>query len=98
MYIFILLISFVSYCNCDITDDYFFIYEWPTVPVNIYPPSNATIPHGSSYSHDFNNNNGLGTTIDETIGLYQTWQFSLFRNVFNRLRLHPLRTRYVNIV
>lgn len=92
------LLAFFLCCNCDatvsdITTDYFFIYEWPTVPINVYPPPNADIPPGASYSHAFGRNNGYGEAIDTEIGLYQTWQFSLFRNLFNRLRVHPLRTR-----
>jgi len=35
----------------------------------------------------------LGKLIDKDVGLFQTWQFSLYKNIMARLRVSPYRTR-----
>ena len=72
----------------------FYIYEWPNVPISAYPDKSALLHPNASYSHAFSGNNGLGDLFDSEIGLFQTWQFGLFRPIFNRLLTHPKRTRY----
>ena len=64
----------------------FFIYDWPDELADVYPPPGAALDTVSSYHHDFYPNGGAGKTIDGSIGYFQTWQFSLFKNVMSRLR------------
>ncbi len=60
---------------------------------DVWPPMNASLHPESGYSHQFNHNGGSGEAIDESIGLYQTWQFSLYKHVMNRLAVSEYRTR-----
>lgn len=39
---------------------------------------------------------GEGELLDADIGMYMTWQFSLYQNVMARLRTSELRTRLEN--
>ena len=75
------------------SDGLFYIYEWPDVPISMYPKPDAVLYPNTTYSHGFHSNHGIGDAINLDIGLYNTWQFSLFRNLFNRLYVHPKRTR-----
>ena len=72
----------------------FFIYDWgPEIPISAYPKENVTLYPNSTYTHAFGENNGIGAALDPDNGLFQTWQSSLFRSLFNRMLLHPKRTR-----
>ena len=71
----------------------FYIYEWPPQLADVYPPMNTTLDKKSKYDHSFNENNGAGKLLVPELGLFQTWQFSLFKNVFSRLRTSKYRTR-----
>jgi len=70
----------------------FYIYDWPEELADVYPPPGAALDTVSSYHHDFYPNNGAGKAIDADIGYFQTWQFSLFKNVMSRLRVSEHRT------
>jgi len=71
----------------------FYIYDWPPQLADVYPPMNTTLDKKSKYDHSFNENNGAGKLLVPELGLFQTWQFSLFKNVFSRLRTSKYRTR-----
>lgn len=72
---------------------YFYIYDdWPLELQDVYPPPGATLDPKASYSHDFYENNGFGKILDGDIGMFSTWQFSLFKNVMARLRTSDRRT------
>jgi hypothetical protein len=64
--------------------------------VEVYPPLTTVLPAETEYSHLFNDNYGAGAAINEDIGLYHTWQYALFKNVFGRLLVSKYRTRYVS--
>ena len=71
----------------------FYIYDWVEIFNDLWPPSGAVLSNRSGYSHDFNHNHGAGMLIDPSLGLFQTWQFSLYKNVMARLRVSEHRTR-----
>lgn len=83
----------VSLQSDDGNKKYFYIYEWPDSLDDVWPPVNQTLHRKSGYDHDFRDNYGAGKLLDRDLGLFQTWQFSLYRNVINRLRLSDHRTR-----
>ena len=94
MLIYVLVLMLLCNCYCIVTDERFYIYDWPDVPIDVFPVKNTTLPpKTAAYSDAFNENNGIGADIDRKHGWFQTWQFSVFRNAINRLRLHPMRTR-----
>ena len=70
----------------------FYIYDWPTYIDDVWPPAGAVLHNRSAYSHDFRGNNGAGRVLDSDKGLFQTWQFSLYRNTMARLRTSEHRT------
>jgi hypothetical protein len=70
----------------------FYIYDWPTYIDDVWPPAGGELHNRSAYSHDFRGNNGAGRVLDGDIGLFQTWQFSLYRNAMARLRTSEHRT------
>lgn len=72
---------------------YFYIYEWPSFMDDVWPPPNATLHTKSGYDHGFYANRGAGVAIDSNVGLFQTWQFSLYKNLMARLRTSEFRTR-----
>lgn len=74
-------------------DSYFYIYEWPSYMSDVYPPVNSTLEKGSSYSNEFNMNKGAGAMLYPDVGLFQTWQFSLYKNLMQRLLVSKYRTR-----
>lgn len=84
--------SFISAKSLNIQERLFYIYPWPTELNDVYPPFNATLHREAPYNHAFHDNNGLGLMLDKDIGLFQTWQFSLYQNIMQRLRVSPLRT------
>jgi len=57
----------------------FYIYDWPTYLSDVYPPLNAVLDPDTSYDHTFNYNDGAGRMLMPDIGLFQTWQFSLYK-------------------
>jgi hypothetical protein len=71
----------------------FYIYEWPDRFSDVYPPKSANLFHPTTYDHGFLPNNGAGTLIDASYGLFQTWQFSLYKNIMSRLLVSEYRTR-----
>ena len=71
----------------------FYIYEWPEYLSDVYPPKGAQLHPNSRYDHSFNENNGAGIILNPEVGLFQTWQFSLFKNIMSRLRVSKYRTR-----
>jgi hypothetical protein len=74
------------------TKKYFYIYDWPKKLRDVYPPQNATLHNTTSYHHDFGKNDGFGRTISRELGVFETWQFSLFKNIMARLRVSEHRT------
>ena len=72
----------------------FYIYEWPEELNDVYPPKNATLHPSSTYDHAFNENGGAGKLLIPELGLFQTWQFSLYKNMMSRLRVSKYRTRF----
>ena len=89
MYIFLIVFVIVSVRS----EKYFYIYEWPDELDDVWPPPNATLHKKSGYDHSFYPNNGAGKLLSSDIGLFQTWQFGLYKNVMARLRLSKYRTR-----
>lgn len=57
----------------------FFIYEWPPELSDVYPPLSANLDEDTSYDHAFNRNGGAGKSLNSANGLFQTWQFSLYK-------------------
>ena len=75
------------------SDKFFYIYEWPSFLDDVWPPENATLNKKSGYDHGFRPNRGAGRAIAPDLGLFQTWQFSLYKNLIARLRASNRRTR-----
>lgn len=71
----------------------FYIYDWPTFLDDVWPPADAQLHPKSGYHHDFRPNNGSGKLVNAEVGLFQTWQFSLYKHVVSRLRVSEFRTR-----
>jgi hypothetical protein len=71
---------------------YFFIYDWPMPLRDVYPPPGAELHPTASYDHEFYENDGFGKTLNREMGLFSTWQFSLFKNLMARLRVSEHRT------
>ena len=74
-------------------DQFFYIYEWPEYLDDVWPPVNASLSTKSGYDHGFRPNRGAGRAIAPDLGLFQTWQFSLYKNLMARLRTSARRTR-----
>lgn len=72
--------------------NYFYIYDWPEELQNVYPPPGATLAPKTTYSHDFYDNHGAGKLLVPDIGMFATWQFSMFQNVLARLKVSEYRT------
>ena len=71
----------------------FYIYPWPKYMGDVYPISDAVLDRETVYEHAFNENSGAGQHLNQEIGLFQTWQFSLFKNIMSRLVASKYRTR-----
>lgn len=71
----------------------FYIYEWPSYLDDVWPPQNSTLHKKSGYDHGFYDNRGAGKAINADVGLFQTWQFSLYKNLMARLRTSEFRTK-----
>ena len=76
-------------------DAFFYIYEWPKELGDVYPPLGTKLDKDSRYDHSFNHNGGAGQVLEPDVGLFQTWQFSLYKNALSRLAVSKYRTRYV---
>jgi hypothetical protein len=72
---------------------YFYIYDWAKEFDDLWPPPGALLHNKSGYNHEFYDNYGAGRQLNSTYGLYQTWQFSLYKNTMARLRVSAYRTR-----
>eukprot|EP01041_Mallomonas_annulata_P004876 gene4876-9723_t len=75
------------------SESLFYIYDWPNELDDVWPPPNSTLHPKSGYDHGFYANNGAGELLESDIGLFQTWQFGLYKNVMARLRVSKYRTR-----
>ena len=71
----------------------FYIYDWPPFIDDVWPPQNSTLHPKSGYDHGFYANRGAGQAIAPDVGLFQTWQFSLYKTLMARLRTSEFRTR-----
>jgi hypothetical protein len=71
----------------------FYIYEWPSYLDDVWPSPNNTLHEKSGYHHGFRAYRGAGRAMEPDVGLFQTWQFSLYRNLMARLRFSEHRTR-----
>lgn len=92
----ILLFFFLTLVSCreqKPLEGYFYIYDWDPELDDVYPKKNATLHPQSSYDHAFNENRGAGKLLVPEVGLFQTWQFSLYKNALARLRASRYRTR-----
>ena len=70
---------FLLYINVTVSKSLFYIHEWPPEFADVYPPIYAKLDNETSYEHSFNHNNGAGKMLLGEVGLFQTWQFSLFK-------------------
>lgn len=61
-------------------------FEWG------WPPMNISCQGNTYLDNSFALNEGYGEIIDQDVGLYGTWHFSLFNSLFNRLKKSPRRT------
>jgi hypothetical protein len=71
----------------------FYVYDWPNHISDVWPAPGNTLDAESGYSHSFYPNNGAGMAIEPDVGLFQTWQFSLYKNMITRLWVSEKRTR-----
>lgn len=74
-------------------EGFFYIYEWDKELGDVYPPAGKELHPQSSYSHEFRDNRGAGKLLVPEVGLFQTWQFSLYKNAMSRLEASRYRTR-----
>ena len=89
----LLILMFISHSSQElIPHKFFYIYDWPEKFNNVYPPSNATLDNETFYHHDFGDNDGIGKLLNRELGVFATWQFSLYRNIMARLRVSEYRT------
>jgi hypothetical protein len=95
----LILSAYLSLINGEsLNEPLFYIYEWPPELADVYPPANTVLHPESSYDHAFNENRGAGRMLVPDVGLFQTWQFSLFKNVMSRLVVSKYRTRFEKIL
>lgn len=87
-----LFVFFVVQC-ATFSQSLFYIYDWAKDFNDVWPPEGAVLHNRSGYNHQFRENNGAGRLLDPAVGLFQTWQFSLYKNVMSRLRVSEFRTR-----
>ena len=71
----------------------FYIYEWPAYIDDVWPPPKSPLHAKSGYDHGFYSNRGAGDAVSPDVGLFQTWQFSLYKNLMARLRTSKFRTK-----
>eukprot|EP01035_Chromulina_nebulosa_P020816 gene20816-26984_t len=60
---------------------------------DVWPPPGAVLHEHAGYNHDFYDNYGAGKLLNDTVGLFQTWQFALYKVIMGRLRVSEYRTR-----
>lgn len=84
--------AIVAICNV-LAQPHFYIYEWSQDFHDVYPPPNAILNEESYYDHSFYPNSGAGLLLNEEVGLFQTWQFSMYKVVMQRLLVSKFRTR-----
>lgn len=72
---------------------FFYIYEWDAALGDVYPPEGQKLDPKSTYDHSFRENRGAGKMLVPEVGLFQTWQFSLYKNAMSRLEVSRYRTR-----
>jgi hypothetical protein len=91
----LLIISILFLLSCCLTEgnSYFYIYDWPREFDDLWPAPGTVLHNKSGYNHEFYENFGAGRQLNATYGLYQTWQFSLYKNVMARLKVSAYRTR-----
>lgn len=70
----------------------FYIYDWPFYIDDVWPPAGTKLPNNTAYYHGFRPNNGAGEMLHADQGLFQTWQFSLYKNIMARLKVSEHRT------
>lgn len=70
----------------------FYIYDWPAYIDDVWPPAGAALHNKSAYNHIFRPNNGAGQLLRADVGLFQTWQFSLYKNIIARMKVSRHRT------
>lgn len=51
---------FIDIAYCSRKELYFYIYEWPDLYHDVWPPADAKLVDDSPYSHKFRSNDGLG--------------------------------------
>jgi len=90
LFIFIILCFSLTFSNS--SSEKYYIYDWPKEFHDVWPPRNATLHKEEHYDHSFNENNGAGKLLNPDIGLFSTWQFSLYKNVISRLLVSKFRT------
>lgn len=87
------LFSLFSFIHGTSEGPKFYIYEWDSYMDDVYPPPNSTLHPKSTYDHAFYENRGSGRLLVPEYGLFQTWQFSLYKNALSRLKASKFRTR-----
>ena len=75
------------------TKSRYYIYEWPSYIDDVWPAPESSLHAKSGYDHGFYANRGAGDAIFPEVGLFQTWQFSLYKNLMARLRTSEFRTK-----
>jgi hypothetical protein len=88
IFYFITAIIFICFAK-----PFFYIYEWPSALDDVWPPAGGPLHKTSGYVHEFRDNGGSGKALVPELGLYQTWQFSLYKHLIARLRVSKYRTR-----
>lgn len=68
--------------------DKIYIYT-PPIDIDYYPKQEV---HTGDFKSVFRQNNGTGEVLDEAYGMHETFQFSLFDMIYNRLLVDPRRT------
>lgn len=75
-----------------ISESLFYIYDWELQFDDLWPPEGVELHKRSGYNHAFRENSGAGKLLDANSGLFQTWQFSLYKNTMARLKTSEFRT------
>ena len=85
----------LKFVICSHQPQQFYIYPFPRNLVDTWPPYNMTrkVVENTIFDQSFKANGGYGPVLKASDGMFQTWQFSLFRLVYHRLIRSPLRTR-----
>ncbi len=69
----------------------FYMYQLPDNIVDTWPISDKNLTKWTIYDSIFRENNGAGPILDKDRGIYGTWQFSVFKLIYNRLLRSPQR-------